>query len=153
MILIHYGATQFYRHKFLPITNNWVKPNGGLWTSPINSEYGWKDWNEQSEFAKCVRRNSFVIELNHDAKVFTIAGIDDLLKAPLYGTGFGTYMNFEVIKDKYDAIHLTCKGEAMTRHSTPNLCGWDCESVLLLNTDCFTVKHQYNYHPKETVNT
>lgn len=38
----------------------------------------------------------------------------------------------EAIAKKYDAVHLTSEGQWRTRHSTPNLYGWDCESTLWL---------------------
>lgn len=47
MQLIHYGHSDFNIAKFKPIKNDdygWVKPNGGLWTSPLESNWGWKDW-------------------------------------------------------------------------------------------------------------
>ena len=45
-------------------------------------------------------------------------------------------LDFENIARHYDAIHLTPKGQEDTRWSTPhNLYGWDCETILILNTD------------------
>ena len=39
MRYIHYGCTSFDKLKFQEI-------KGGLWASPIDAEYGWKDWCE-----------------------------------------------------------------------------------------------------------
>lgn len=42
--IVHYGHKEYYPSKVKPIKNeNWVKPLGGLWCSPINSNWGWKD--------------------------------------------------------------------------------------------------------------
>ena len=50
-VLIHYGNNKFDEDLFLPIKNKrWEKPDGGLWTSPKNSKWGWKDWWISSEF-------------------------------------------------------------------------------------------------------
>ena len=41
MIVIHYGASEYNPELFQPIVNSgWIKPVGGLWTSPINSKFG-----------------------------------------------------------------------------------------------------------------
>lgn len=38
---------------------------------------------------------------------------------------------------KYEAIWLTAKGQSETHYSNPtNLYGWDCESVLIMNSKC-----------------
>jgi hypothetical protein len=46
MTYIHYGASKFDLDKFVPVKNadfGWTKPDcGGLWGSPVDSEYGWK---------------------------------------------------------------------------------------------------------------
>lgn len=48
MEYIHYGHKHFEVNEFEPIRNRelFPKPFGGFWASPVNAEYGWKDWNE-----------------------------------------------------------------------------------------------------------
>jgi len=53
MKLIHYGSTSFDPKKFNPVLNSYIKPTGGLWTSPIDSEFGWKDWCTAEDFREC----------------------------------------------------------------------------------------------------
>jgi len=43
------------------------------------------------------------------------------------------YLDFEQLSKTYDAVWLTYNGERKTRYSNPDLYGWDCESVLILN--------------------
>lgn len=141
-LLIHYGLDKFIPEKVLPVKNdNWVKPKkeGGVWTSPVDSNWGWKDWNEDEQFAECDQRNSFTVCLKKDAKIFVIDSLNDLKNAPLtYGYSIKV-LDFERIAKKYDAIWLTEKGQKATHFSYPlNLCGWDCETVLILNPDCCT---------------
>jgi len=50
--MLHYGFEQLDVSKIEPIRNipMWHKPAGGLWASPVDAEFGWKDWCEQEEF-------------------------------------------------------------------------------------------------------
>ena len=43
---IHYGSNSFDPIKFHPIKNVpfYTKPEGGLWASRTNTDFGWKDW-------------------------------------------------------------------------------------------------------------
>ena len=59
------------------------KRDGGLWTSPIDSKWGWKDWNDCEQFRDCDERNSFTVCLKSDAKIFVIDSLEDLKNSPL----------------------------------------------------------------------
>lgn len=52
MEYIHYGHKHFEVNEFEPIRNRelFPKPFGGFLASPVNAEYGWKDWNEAEHF-------------------------------------------------------------------------------------------------------
>lgn len=136
MNLIHYGSPSYDPTLFNPIKNRgFVKPRGGLWTSPINSKRGWKYWCERESFRDCNENNSFKLVLNLDARVFVINSLDDLKNAPLIGEN----IDFELLAKTHDAIWLTEIGLRETHLSYPiNLYGWDCETVLILNPHCFT---------------
>ena len=140
MKLIHYGFKIYDPYKISPIINTgWVKPLGGLWTSPINSKYGWKHWCKDAEFRECNKRNSFTIEINDNAKILIINTLKDLESLELIKADYGAKFipNFELLAKEYDAIHLTVNGQTETRFSYPIcLYGWDCESVLIMNKDC-----------------
>lgn len=53
-VYIHYGSSTFY--KFPPVKNElyFDKPIGGLWASPIDTQYGWKYWCKVNHFRKKV---------------------------------------------------------------------------------------------------
>lgn len=137
MELIHYGSQVYDGNKFKEIKNSWTKPNGGLWTSPVDSLYGWYDWCKSENFRDCNIENSFRLKLNIGAKICKIDTLEDLLNLPIYKT-YPRYLDFEKISLIYDCIWLTVNGQYDTRYSEPNLYGWDCESVLLLNDKCFS---------------
>jgi hypothetical protein len=134
--LIHYGSKKFNPELIQPIKNvNWVKPNGGLWTSPIDSKWGWKNWCECEKFRECDKENSFMLKLYEWTKICVIDSVSDLVCLPYYES-YKKCLDFEKIAEKYDVIWLTVKGETETRWSDPGLYGWDCESVLILNSKC-----------------
>jgi hypothetical protein len=140
-LLKHYGNNKYIPEKVMPVKNGkWVKPKiGGLWTSPIDSIFGWKDWNQTEQFAECDDRNSFTLRLSDNAKILIIDSLEDLLQAPLIDCEClrNKFLDFEKIATEYDGIWLTEQGQRKTRLSRPaNLYGWDCETVLVLNGKC-----------------
>jgi len=141
--VVHFGSKEYQPHLINPIKNdNWVKPKGGLWTSPINSNWGWKDWCESENFRDCNEANSFKLKFKNDAKIMLIDSLKDLLNLPKRIIDYGNnckreYPDFELLATICDAIWLTEKGQNETHLSYPNsLYGWDCESVLILNPEC-----------------
>lgn len=137
-ILIHYGSPKYVPHLYSEIKNGLLtnKPFGGLWTSPVNSSFGWKDWCHREHFREC--SDHFKLKLKDNAKILRIDGKNDLNDLPVItekGMLFDFhYIDFEKISKDYDAIWLTEKGERETSFTRPiNLYGWDCETVLILN--------------------
>ena len=157
--LIIYNKGEYDPNKFTPIQNRrWNKPMGGLWASPINARYGWKEWCTKEQFAVCDISNS--CQLVIDGNIMVIDSVKDMDKMPMqreeinskaksyyYGSAgtvrvpaksrtlITTFPDFErMVKRGIDAIYLTEKGESETRYSKPrSLYGWDCECVLILN--------------------
>lgn len=134
---IHYGSTKYNPDLLGEIKNtSWVKPKGGLWVSPVNSSYGWKDWCGDNEFRECNECNSFKLKFKSDAKIIIIDCLDDLLCLPVQ-YNFMDVVDFEFLARHCDALWLTDKGQSKTRFSdTLHLYGWDCESILIFNKDC-----------------
>lgn len=142
---IHYGTAEFLKEVFEPIKNrpSFCKPTGGLWASPIDSEYGWRDWCKDEQYMDCDDLNSFTFELQDNAKVYVIDSLKDLLLVPHKvndDSAFGSVqvIDFEKMAMEYDAIFLTCNGQWKTRYSKfegyiMDLYGWDCESILVMN--------------------
>ena len=135
--LIHYGATYFNRGLVKPIRNNIFKPNGGFWTSPIESNHSWKQWCDDQGFRECIESNSMKIRLEEDARVLIIDSASKLRSLPRVGTSPINSIDFKKLSKIYDAIWLTEIGERTTRFSSiVSLYGWDCESVLIMNPNC-----------------
>ena len=139
--VIHYGSKLFLASQMLPVSNEgWVKPKGGLWTSPTHSEWGWKDWCDMEHFRECTIEMSFVLKFKEGTKILVINKHKDLLALPMVKCEWGLddrYPDYEAISLFADAIWLTEKGQERTRLTYPiSLYGWDCETILILNKDC-----------------
>lgn len=112
--------------------------SGGLWTSPVDSVNGWREWCENEDFNVCKLEKSFRLEISTKHLLVIESGYDFETKM------VGTYMeigscglteiDWSSLVETYHGIWLTAKGELGTRLSFPyNLYGWDCETVLLFN--------------------
>lgn len=139
---IHFGHDHFDREKFQEIKNDlyFCKPKGGLWASPVDAKYGWKDWCEAESFRERSQDNSFAFALKDGAKVYHIRHVSDVKAMPLIDNGITTWYtpDFEkMFADGWDAIelHLSECGELYWA-----LYGWDCDCILVLNPDIVEVK-------------
>lgn len=135
--LITYGCgNSFELAKFKPVKNvNFVKPEGGLWASPFDSKYGWREWCMREGFGDL--SSSFTFQ--YSGRTLVVDREDDLLLMTWTRRGFP---DFEaMVKRGIDAIYLTEKGEAETRLSVPyDLYSWDCECILIMNPIWATCK-------------
>lgn len=146
-IFIHYGADQYDYKMFHKIKNtNWIKPSGGLWASPIDSQFGWKDWCDSEGYKSDLSKN-FTFTLAENARIYVVDSYHDLSKCPTIRPSKSMidieYIDFEKMAMQYDAMYLTEEGQWRTRLSHPmNLYGWDCESILIMNKEII-IKHNH----------
>lgn len=145
MNLIHYGCPHWVPSHFVSPENRpaFCKPNGGLWASPVGSNYGWKEWCEAEDFRTGSLKHWFTFE--YTGRILTIDTEKDLKKMFLryltesisvqrWNLAPSLFIDFEKLAKSIDAIYLTKDGERKTRLCMgPNLYGWDCECVLILN--------------------
>lgn len=131
------------------------KPDGGLWTSPTDSEWGWKDWCESENF-NVSRLSSYTkFNLKDTAKILVIDSLEefynicDKYTLKIHGSlelamlMMGKLLDFEAIeKDGYDGILLTDRGNIqchlplnLARPGYSDLNAWDVETLLLFNLD------------------
>lgn len=123
----------------IPIPSFPKPQNGGLWTSPIDSENNWRKWCERENFniwklEKSFRmevstKNLLVIDNYYDFNTQMVHS--NIMTIDIYGL---PSIDWEKLVNQYNGIWLTARGEAETRYSYPyNLYGWDCDTVLLFN--------------------
>ena len=134
---IHYGPEPFDRDLIEPIRNRqyFTKPWGGLWASPVDAEFGWKQWCEQENFARHRFGHSFIFTLSPEAKVLTISSSLDLHDLPLAGDSLldEVQLDFEeLVRQGYDAVELELSRDGKLYWA---LYGWDCDSIVILNRD------------------
>ena len=141
MNLITYGCGEtFDKSKFKPILNSYCSnkpaPGTGLWTSPVDSYYGWRHWCEAENFGDL----SVSFLTTFTGNIATINSYCDLDCLSSIEGKFRPVPDFErIFNDGIDAIFLTEHGQEETRYSHPkNLYGWDCECLLIMNLDCIS---------------
>lgn len=157
--VIHYTNDREWKLKKIEIKNGnlRIKPYGGLWTSPVDSKYGWDKWCINENFRDIDKYTKVEIEIGIDEEnLIIIDNYEDLKKliwehipeirelvnvfsSDDFKIPFGMeIVDFVGMKNKgVDCIWLTEKGQCDTRLSYPrNLYGWDCECILILNERC-----------------
>ena len=143
---VSYGlGNKFIKPKFKKISNRHMfnKPNGGLWSSPVNCEYSWRDWSNENDWGDLSTSFEFIF----NGKVLIIDCLRDLNNLPIqelechqrrsqrdHGAEYPRNLDFKKINKSYDGIWLTSKGERETRfEGLVDLYGWDCETLLVMN--------------------
>lgn len=146
---IHYGHNSFDRNLFTPISNmdRWVKPSGGFWASPMDSDYGWGDWCRRNSFHSYRLLEYFKFKLSENAKVIHIYSSKQLKDLPKTEENMDMWccLDFEqLLADGWDAIELHLSEEIFEDVEYCGglywkLYGWDCDSILIMNPDVVEV--------------
>jgi len=108
---------------------------GGLWASPVDTKYGWKEWCLAEQYG--IQRLDKHFTFHYTGKVLKIDTCADLERM-VWSKVFHSieYPDFEkMVKLGIDAIWLTEQGQWDTRSASnsKNLYGWDCECALIMN--------------------
>ena len=146
MILVHYKDKEFNRKLVKEIKNSEKryylnKPEGGLWTSPIDSEYGWREFLREGNLSSGRKRLEhyvlFKIKDSIKRKLFIVNSEEDVLLLPRIMINNYTLVDFERLANMgYSGLWLTWKGQVETRYTRPGgieFYGWDVETVLLFS--------------------
>jgi hypothetical protein len=147
-IYIHYGAKEF--HKIQPIKNErcFTKPQGGLWASPVDAPFGWKEWCEREHFRENNEDNSFKFVVKDDSKIIHVRDVKDLEKLPkqkdTYDLDIMCCLDFEQIQKDFDGIELHLSEEEKSIETFCNglyfkLYGWDCDSIIIFHDEAIEI--------------
>ena len=102
---ITYGFNHFDPDKFEISKNDIIenvgnKPKYAWWGSPVDAQYGWKDWCESERFgilANSAHNIDYVKwTLKKDTKILYIKDYSDLLNIPIKKEYFGPYLNIKI---------------------------------------------------------
>lgn len=144
---IHYGHEEFDTRRFKAITNFGnvgIKPNGGLWASPVEAESSWKEWCECEDFRDCREDVSFRFTMRNPDKIFYIDSEESFKEfAGRYGKMDDTiwrlagdsvvFIDFEkMLSDGWDTLEISLTDYWRLYDL---LYGWDCDSIVVLNRD------------------
>jgi hypothetical protein len=140
----HYTNTVDWRLK--PILPNikthhtWpsIKPVGALYTSPVDSEYGWRHWTDEERYERGRYRIVLNVDLTHCLKIDSVDDMDLLPWQTHSQLKQLHWVDYSVLVQRgVQAIWLTTEGQWATRLTYPrNLYGWDCETVAILDAAC-----------------
>lgn len=141
MTFIHCGDNKYNSEKFKSVKNipNASKPEGGLWASEINDDYGWLDWCSKTKYnIHSDINNSFKFKIKNNANIVYIEKpYDPLFKLPLLPSKMPYYcIDFEeCINRGIDAIYTKLYSKDYPHGSflVAYIGEWDCNSILILN--------------------
>lgn len=135
---ITYGVSEFDVNKFNPIKNSGIKPSGGFWASPSNTNaMTWKDWlewempewldrySDSVEFT--LKPDTRLLEINTLEKLNNVLGTNVSSKDSLY------HIDFEKLATEYDAIQFNVRSNFDELYWP--LYGWDIDSLVIFNPD------------------
>jgi hypothetical protein len=156
-VYIHYGASNYEPQRFTTILNTLlgVKPEGGLWATPENADYGWKEWCESNEFNMDRLNKHFKFKLSQQANILQINCVEDLKSLPkaeppqIGGAKLPSsimswvLLDFEkLLQNGVDAIQVNISNDTALEFDDKlyyALYGWDCDSILVMNKDVIEV--------------
>jgi hypothetical protein len=132
MECIHYTANESWTLKPITVANgSHTKPFGALWASPVDSGRSWSQWCRESDF----RIDTLAVGVSLDISLENAIVIDsqaDLCRLDWRQDGLYRYPDWESMANRgVDVVYLTSNGLDST---TFELYGWDCESVVVLNS-------------------
>lgn len=144
---IHYGSDKLCPELIVPGHSfNPTKPNG-LWASPVNSGWGWKEWCESEQWSpeNFDWRKHFRFHLAEASKILEIHKEVDIL--PYLEPKFITEKNCFGLKtdctDRLNISKLTIEFDGMEVFMSENweelhysiFYSWDCDSLVVWNPD------------------
>ena len=140
-IYIHYGSDHFDKQMLIDSVavskDNGIGKPTGLWASRVDAEYGWKQWCIGAEFAIDNLKNSFKFILSDEARILEINCMSDIAPYEIK-TEFGfKLLDMEALHKQYDGIELYIS--AVPRWEFNIFSAWDCDSIVVWNTDVIQV--------------
>lgn len=137
---IQYGIDSYDLSRFKDIKNSLSKdkPQGGLWASPVDACFGWRELNKNNSFPRTDMTKSFKFRLSCDAKIKLIKSIEDLEGLPETQKGINPWIQIdfvELIHMGYDVVIVYFSNEdgSLKEDLLAKLKYWECDSILVMN--------------------
>lgn len=140
---VHYGADQ-YNKDLVEIRKSWTipaKPDKGLWASPLDADYGWKDWCQGEDFRLETLDASFKFVIKDSANILHVHSEKDILpyvipceyRFCITETSSLDKLDQELLYSKFDGIELHLSDNYSMHNGIFNT--WDCDSICVWNPD------------------
>lgn len=157
---ITYGFAVDTKEKFRSLVNSGFhyevfrqtnKPLGGLWGSPTDSDFGWKDFCKREEFGTEKLETYTLWKVKDNADIYVINSAEDLTSLlDVYGyledPRYRKYLvDYNKMSRDYDGIFLTDKGNwechsyIEYKNGFTDLNAWDCESIVVWNPNVIEI--------------
>ena len=154
-LYIHYGSNHLIKEKVIEMkheagSNMAInKPDFGLWGSPVDCEFGWKEWCEAEDFRTDTLDRYFVFKVKDGAKIFIVRNNDDvsdyLCTPHLFTLEYmfpPKYIDFNKIMKEYDGMELIHEDNYSSLHYN-YFYSWDVDSIVVWNPDVIEVVDKY----------
>lgn len=148
---ISYGVDKYspYMVKPIDVNSRWGKsvnkPHGGLWASPVDSEFGWGDFCNRDAFNLKTLSKHFLFKLKKDSNILIIDSADDLVHNSIYDRdAWKCILDFKKIVRNYDGIYISDNAASRLRYDiklkgkdvyVSGLNAWDVESICIWNAE------------------
>lgn len=145
-VYVHYNSNKYDKERLYRAVNDpekhylehpfQYKPHG-LWASPVDSEYGWKEWCEDEEFYMYKLEKSFKFTLSPEAKILMIKAPEDTYP---YTKEHGLLvaenaLDLNKIYSEYDAMEVDFSDNYIELRYDPIFYSWDVDSICVWNPD------------------
>lgn len=135
----YFGCTKISLNPF-DIIN---KPRYGFWASPVDAEFGWKDFCEQERMEYALGDIKFTFKLSENAKIFNVKDLDDIKRLPFisldeFVNSNSVFVDYDKLReDGYDGVELfdPSIGHRFIDKYELSFNSWDCESIVIWNPD------------------
>ena len=142
---IHYGHSFFQPEKMKEKPNliyTSYKPHG-LWASPVDAEWGWKDWCEETECFLETLDESFQFTLKSKANILHIHSWEDAKPFLIKQGTYNYSLKLKTIYKKYDGMELHISENYGELHDSYPFYLWDVDSICIWNPDI--IEGRWNY--------
>ena len=142
-VYIHRGSDVFKPELIVKKFDRFDKPSG-LWASPEDSDWGWREWCEAEDFRSEEQLSkSFKFKLKESARVLHIRRLRDVEPFTTLDPSFiffdGHELDLNRIYSEFDAMEVHMSDNWCELHDSLLFYSWDVDSIVVWNPDVIEV--------------
>lgn len=127
------------------------KPRHSFWASPVNAEYGWKEWCENNNFRDTNAQIPVYLTVLKDCNIFAIESTKQLILPQtlntvlFYDVGFSKLIDYNFLRNiGISAVELedASIGHRFENQYEISFNSWDCESICFLDSKAIVEEHE-----------